>query len=623
MFLALIISVLLFAAMWICGRAALVAAGITTEHSQIKGPYAFAVGLAIYSAMLFALCLIKAYTPVGTLIGTMLVVAGSLAVMKGRLAPELKDAFSGFSPKGLLTAGFIFLVTLPGLLLSVLPPFYKDTLIYHLYIPKLMLKTWTFVDVPGLSNTNFPLGMELVYGVGLMAGRPEVSRITHYLFFWLLLFTAYKIAGRFGKYAGFAAAAIIASTPSMQIVATWAYIDIALAFVTLVVIDAICDEKIRSNTKGLMLIGVLIGYALWMKFLSLYLAGYCMVLLLIALYKKGENAAPILGKVLVAGGTAGLFASPWYIKNIIQTGNPVYPYFTNIFGGKLQWDEALGQEYFRLLSSYGYGEGILKYLLAPYYMVRHGCLERLPHEVQYIGYDGIIGWVYLPLFIIAGASLVMIPRRPVLNRIFALAIFFGYFLWLTNSQQMRFLLPTIALMPVLGVAEIREYFKSEKQQIIAALSLVAIALLGLGSVANYFSKIKPMAYISGNESRHDFLMRVDELHPTYTYINENLPPDAYIFLVWAKNKRYYLDRRAYSDSIFEHFTLQKAIRERKSPQGLADWMREQGFTHMMFDKQYIQRGLSDAEMIVLMGFIKDFARPIFIDGHFALIEAVP
>jgi len=618
MIFALIISAMIFVLIWIVGLAFMKLLGIADRERDIELAYVFSMGLVGFTSLLFLLCIFHGYRPIGVLIGSLLLFATSVFYLRNDFRNIVKGSFKKLTPNSLFVSIILFNLTAPGFFLALLPPYYKDTLIYHLYIPKLMIPKGAFVTVEGLSNSNFPLAMELIYGIGLMVDRPEVCRIVHYGFFWLLIFTTYKLGNRFFKWGGLVAALVTALTPSMQIVASWGYIDIALAFITLTAVAAICDEELNNKKNGLVFIGLVIGFSLWMKYLSLYFAGYSMILLYIATYKNSPNQGKAFYKVGLTGLVAGLYALPWYGKNIIETGNPVYPYFTNIFGGKHQWNEFFDKAYFHLLSDYGYGQGILKFLLAPYYMVRYGKFENL--DGPYLGYDGVIGWVYLPLFALLVLGLFKMKKHVVFVKVFSIAILFGFVLWLTNSQQTRFLLPTIALVPLLAMAAISNLAAKVNYRSGILSFITVLSLLGAMPIAAYVSDINPWDYISGKESRHQFLMRIDPLHPIYTYINRNLPDDSKLFLILVGNKRFYLEPEAYSDSIFEFFTIQKVIQEKGNAHGVAAWLKEKGFTHILFDDYYILKPLTKEELDILSEFFAVHTRLVKKDKTFALIE---
>lgn len=615
MILALIVTTMLFGIFFIVGHATLVLIGAEPENRDLLHGYAMTLGTATYSLMLFLLCLLKLCNLPATIVGSALLLAASALFLHGRLGGLIRGVIGAIDKKTLLLIALFFALTLPGLLLALAPPYYKDSLIYHLYIPREMIAANGFVTIPGLSNTNFPLGLELIFGVGVMTARPEISCLLHYGFFYLLLFAVYRITRRYSQTGAIAATVAVALTPSMQITASWAYIDVALAFFSLAALVAICDGALNSKRSGLLLIGLLLGWTLWIKYLSLYFTATSVVCLFTALMlkKPRPKIARAIGAVIFAGVVAGALASPWYIKNIIETGNPVYPYFPAMFGGAPLWNALFDKSYFHLLSGYGHGEGVLKFLLSPWYLVRYARFES-------IEFDGVIGWVYLPLFLLFIMGVLYRKNRDTFATVASISVIAGYILWLTNSQQLRFLLPSLAVVPVLAIAGAQRIFSTGFARRIIAVLVIALSLTGLFSIGQYYAKIRPERYALGTENRHIFLMRVDPLTPIYTQMNENLPPDAKIFLLIVGNKRFYLERAAYSDSIFEYFTVEQLMKKSDDPADMAAWFLENGFGFILFDEFYLKKSFNPKQIQFLQQFYAQHTRLVKKDGYYVLVE---
>ena len=100
-------------------------------------------------------------------------------------------------------------------------------------------------------------------------------------------------------------------------------------------------------------------------------------------------------------------------------------------------------------------------------------------------------------------------------------------------------------------------------------------------------KISPLRVAVGLESRDDFLSRTLPPYPMYRFVNQNLPPDARVFLLYMKNYTFLCDRDCYSDSMFEAHTLQKILREEASPDGVRNRLKAMGFTHLLYDELYL------------------------------------
>ena len=159
---------------------------------------------------------------------------------------------------------------------------------------------------------------------------------------------------------------MVAAVPSAYHVASSGYIDIALAlFVTLAIMSL--TRWWKEQTKGwVILIGVFLGAALSIKLTAVFVIA-AFVLIILVRARGAENA----GRVAISGFAAlllaGVIASPWYIRTLVATGSPVFPFYMSIWPGKANgWDVERSNLFQAMNSQYG---GIdtnkLNYLTAP------------------------------------------------------------------------------------------------------------------------------------------------------------------------------------------------------------------------------------------------------------------
>ena len=129
-----------------------------------------------------------------------------------------------------------------------------------------------------------------------------------------------------------------------------------------------------------------------------------------------------------------LMAVLWPIKTWAYTGNPFYPMFWKVFGGP-DWSPALAEQFTRWQQGIGMGREPMDYLLLPWRVILYG-------EYGYDHFDGKIAelWlVALPLAIWAAWPLR--NGRRALAAALGLSVF-----WALSSQQIRFLIPVLALL---------------------------------------------------------------------------------------------------------------------------------------------------------------------------------
>ena len=102
----------------------------------------------------------------------------------------------------------------------------------------------------------------------------------------------------------------------------------------------------------------------------------------------------------------------------------------------------------------------------------------------------------------------------------------------------------------MGLVNIRDLvmklsIPSPSRNVLAAVLLaifIVIMSKNIFYIKNYYQNINPMNYLSGKESRDEFITRHISSYPAIKYINTNTPENAKIRLVFLAGRGYYLDR---------------------------------------------------------------------------------
>jgi hypothetical protein len=163
-------------------------------------------------------------------------------------------------------------------------------------------------------------------------------------------------AGRrwFSRNAGLFAALIYISTPWIDRLTTIAYVESGLLFYLLASLLAllICIEQMKAGTlshRTVLLVGLLAGSGMACKYTgALQVVAPIGAAVVLAAWFMLSAAQSRLRAVVT---TAGVFAlgvamtiGPWMLKNIVETGNPVFPLAYSIFGGS-DWNAALNARF--------------------------------------------------------------------------------------------------------------------------------------------------------------------------------------------------------------------------------------------------------------------------------------
>ena len=133
---------------------------------------------------------------------------------------------------------------------------------------------------------------------------------------------------------GLIAMSIVYCSSIVSVHATFDTVDLGVAFFGLLALYAAFRWIHSADYRFLIFSGVYAGFCAGTKYTGvpvILVLGF-LILLLSVLERK--RFVPGFGYILLFGLIALAAASPWYIKNYVFTGNPVYPFFAKILGGR-------------------------------------------------------------------------------------------------------------------------------------------------------------------------------------------------------------------------------------------------------------------------------------------------
>ena len=228
---------------------------------------------------------------------------------------------------------------------AMLPTIEFDALEYHLQGPKEYCLDGRIGFLPHNVYTSMPLGVEMVttlamvvmgdWWLGALAGQELIA--------WFAPATAVLIAAtatRLGgsSRAGWFAAVVYLTTPWVFRVGGTPFVEGPLCFFHAALVWAAVRFG-RDRTSGPLgvgtLIGLLAGGAMAIKYPALLSA--VLPAGLVVLIRAGRERSPRLAIGFAVG--LAVVVGPWLEKNVVDTGNPVYPLAWSIFGGT-EWDAA-------------------------------------------------------------------------------------------------------------------------------------------------------------------------------------------------------------------------------------------------------------------------------------------
>jgi hypothetical protein len=509
-------------------------------------------------------------------------------------------------PHPLVTVYLLLSLTLT-LTLALLPPTAWDSLFYHLTGPKLYLEAGAIrpgIDIPHL---NFPSLFQMLFLMALAMRGDVAAQLLHFFFSLMLAGIVYATAQEhLGVRNGWLAVLFLFAMPMTLSLAAWAYNDLALAFYATAAIyaflksgewaggraaegEAGANSQFTTARPWLVLSGVCLGLALSLKYTAFILP--TAVLLLLAWQYRRQPLA-VLRPLAYTAIPALLVALPWYVKNLLFTGNPVYPF---VFGGRY-WDAYRSQVY----SEAGTGLGLQLWALL-----------RLPLDitlgVRDVSQDGPTGpffLIFLP-FLIGYAFVRGKARPPAAFRILLLIGLFTYLFWLAgviNSAslfQSRLLLPGLVLLcPALAwIMEDLRRLDRANFSLRRLVTLILTLVLAVGLILQVVKWLpqQPWAYLSGSESRSQNLeRRLGGHYAAMVGINGRLPPDAVVLFLWEP-RAYYCERDCRPDAILDRWG--HSIYRHSDAAAIAAAWRGDGVTHVLLWRRGMEFMLHELERI--------------------------
>ena len=492
--------------------------------------------------------------------------------------------------------------TLLGTLFSALAPVTDgDALCYHLQVPKRFLEKGSMLFDPDLHETVYPLLTEMLYSVGLLYRGPVSCRLIQWGLGLVFALNVSALGRPFLGPKAWWGGTIALLVPAVSNGMSAPLNDVGLAAFGTAAIHAWVRYRDAASLRSAILLGVLTGLALGVKYPALVLAGLIGLTIGSGLITRSFFRLAAVGSgpvhwfasrsarklarslvdrwvddgleatgaannnrrrrrrwihVVAFGLTAWVVGGGWYLRALVHTGNPVHPFFKETFGGA-GLDEVLAPEK-RPLDATAWN---LVSALGPL-TLQPGRFDSFSHQF------GPVFLLFLPAIFL---------ERPSRRLLWLLALGYGFLaICLTQRQSMRFLLIAVGPLSV-GVAWLAKTWWERRsfpsRAILALLSLVLMfeSTLALGRARS------SLGVVLGFESEASYLARREPTFLVGRWIDQNL--DANSRIIGQDHRGFYIPR---------DYVMELAHRRRtglgargESALDVRDILIHEGFTHVL------------------------------------------
>ncbi|HTP40793.1 MAG TPA: phospholipid carrier-dependent glycosyltransferase [Nitrospiria bacterium] len=584
--------------------------------------FTLAVGTGILALLVLAIGLAgQLYHPV--LIGLLL--AGAAGWIRRTASPRQAGGATGLQMnrpllRRIAAGGRLFALVL--IIFGVLmPEFFHDALIYHLELSRYDLLHHRIRFLPWNYNSALPANVESLYLLALAFSDERATKLIHAALA-LLCAAALGALGRLlsprpesSRLTGLLAGTLFLLTPSVVLLAGVSGNDMGLLFFELTSLLAWWrwrtaaarrqDTATRAPERAWLVIsGLLMGFALGSKYSTLsFLIGMAAVWCVWPQPTGMPRVARFrgFGRWLFS---AAATASPWWVRNLLATGDPFYPSLGPSAGplfpsgpGRPFLDEN-GVAWLR----HDLGTGGIDWTVLPDYLLRLASND--------------IGWLTLTAAV-GTAAVILTRRRYAALRPLLWLIAAATAVWWFVSPVPRYLMPMSALLALLGAVGLTELSASGRAaraaagvalsvglaaQSIQAAGLIRdnyiapfTALTGLRALepgrtaaSTWEMAVSLLKLIPDGEARRQWLDWSVPPHAAIDVANRLLPQSAVVLFV-GEYRGFYLDRDRIIGTKYDTSPIIRWTEESADAAALAARLRREGVTHLLYNQVEARR----------------------------------
>lgn len=413
------------------------------------------------------------------------------------------------------TLGLLLIQILINFIGALGPEYAFDSVWYHLTLPKLYLSAHKIYFIPGnlLYYSAMPQLGEMYYVIALALGNEILAKLIHFSFGVLVVIVLYFFSRRyFSKNISIIACLIFSSNLVYAWESTIAYIDLTRTFFELVSLYSLSIWLGTSKRKYLFYSAVFLGFSLSTKHLALGSTAVISFLILfqgLTSRKKIKSICIDLGLFL---SISSIIVIPWLLFAYINTGNPVYPFFTEIV--RTNFDT-------KLLSPVVFLRDTFKILLFS---------------------DDPISPIYLIIFPLIPFVFLTLKKE---LKILLLYCLLSYLVWYVTPRigGGRFMLPYLPVMSIMVAAVINSYWNKILFRNIIIFSVLFIALITI--IYRGAAISRNINYLFGKQTKADFLkthlnFSFGDFYDIDSYFIENITSSDTV-LLYGFHNLYYAD----------------------------------------------------------------------------------
>ncbi len=505
--------------------------------------------------------------------------------------------------------------------LSVVPPTARDELTHHLAIPKLYARAGRIIAVPFAPYSYYPMLLDMLYTPWVLRGADAVPKLIHALFGYLTGLTLFAyLSRRMNAVYGYLGFFFFISIPVVLRLSHWGYVDLGVTYYSTASLLCLLHWREGKESRSwLVLAAVSAGFAAATKpngFVAAAIMSF--LFLFISVQEPRRGLAKIAAELALFAAMGTLPCLPWLAKNWLQTGNPFFPLLAGFFpgSGASAGDGSVGFAGLDIFAKRTllYGESWWQIAALPLRLFFTGRDDDPQH------FDGALSPILILLLPWAFKGKWLAEKRLLFG--FAL-LYLTYALFLVDlrARYVLVIAPPLVALAVYGVFNV---YLSLKHPAYLFAGLLFFAGLHGYYLWRYFGEIEPVAYLSGAQSRDDYLSRALPEYPAFRFVNRELPATAKIYLLFMGRRAYYCERDYFHDGGELPGFLLGAIRAANGPADIYRRLEAKQLTHILVREdllvQFLRDNLTQAQLSTWSGFVSGHLKELFRENGYSVFQ---
>lgn len=490
----------------------------------------------------------------------------SRRITRGRQSywPALAMLASGLIPVTLM----ILVATVPPGVLWAEEAFGYDVLEYHLQVPKEYFEAGHIHALPHNTYSFFPMNAEMLSLLAMILRNDAIeaailAKFINALLGVLFVWYAWLAGREFGRASGVACGALAATIPWLVYLSGVAYAENGMLAFGMLAMAIVC--RMRSDSlSGLRMSGMAglsAGLACGFKYTAVPMLAA--PLALATAFLTPRQRAKSLAVFAIA---AVVIFSPWLVRNIAVTGNPVFPLAVEVFGAD---------------------DDIWTVELAERWASAH-TLEDHSASRPALLWHRIIAEPRSGILLAALALIGLVTCRDTRWTIACwLVVVFQLIVWIAATHLFaRF--GVVLLVPMILLAG-RLVERSGTPRVFAACAIgVAVVVSMVTSVRMYAAELRPNGVAIGIQGHTELFYEDCDTSNSPTAFVRQLPRDGHVLLVGEARAFYYPANIDYA-VVFGRNPFAEYVATSPGDEAILNWLRERGYSHVIVVPAEIER----------------------------------